>query len=95
MPEGEEQNPNPSREKPENSKNEAEMTEAEKSIAEMQNLITQIRNQCAEEYRKGKQTKTAAEVPVSQIISQLKRIICSKYKTWHVVSTDKRKKKKF
>lgn len=65
----------------------SQMSETDQTISSINELLSQVRLQATEEYRKGKQSKADAEVPVSQMIATLKKIICSRYKKWHVVSS--------
>lgn len=67
--------------------NDSQMSETDQTISSINELLSQVRLQATEEYRKGKQSKADAEVPVSQMIATLKKIICSRYKKWHVVSS--------
>lgn len=66
--------------------NDSQMSETDQTISSITELLNQVRTQAAEEYHKGTQSKTDAEVPISQMIATLKRIICSRYKKYHVVS---------
>ena len=67
--------------------NDTQVSESDQTISAIDELLNQVRQQAAEEYNKGKQSKSDAEVPIGQMIATLKRIICGRYKKWQLVST--------